>query len=264
MAYTCPKGHDSTDADYCSECGALIGQTSVIKDGAAAGAAPGAGDACPDCGTPRTPGSRFCELCRYDFQNKTSHTAAAPSTAPAVAAAMAEPVVEAPDPAAVNAQSPVADAPAVPLVGDALVAPDTLVAPVAAPIPSGTIDRLDIVVIVDPSRATGEEAEKACPRNAPERIFPLDLDENLLGRRSDKRGIYPEVDISDPGVSHRHLKFIKQVDGSFAVLELGSANGTELNGAALEPGVPVPVKAGDEFFIGMWTRLRLSSRGTKK
>ena len=29
--YQCPKGHISTDPDYCSECGALIGQSTVSR-----------------------------------------------------------------------------------------------------------------------------------------------------------------------------------------------------------------------------------------
>jgi pSer/pThr/pTyr-binding forkhead associated (FHA) protein len=100
----------------------------------------------------------------------------------------------------------------------------------------------------------------SCPQGAAERIFPLDLDENLVGRRSDTKGVYPEVEVNDPGVSHRHLKFIKQSDGTFAALELGSANGTELNGANLDAGVSTPVKAGDELIIGIWTRLQLRAR----
>jgi pSer/pThr/pTyr-binding forkhead associated (FHA) protein len=92
-------------------------------------------------------------------------------------------------------------------------------------------------------------------------MFPLDLAENLVGRRSDTKGIYPEVEVADPGVSHRHIKFIRQDDGGFVALDLGSANGTQFNGAPLTPGVAVRVKAGDELLMGLWTRLQLRSRG---
>jgi hypothetical protein len=54
--------------------------------------------------------------------------------------------------------------------------------------------------------------------------------------------------------------FIKQPDNSFVVLELGSSNGTELNGTPLEPGVNTAVKAGDELTVGIWTKLKLVSR----
>jgi hypothetical protein len=99
-----------------------------------------------------------------------------------------------------------------------------------------------------------------CPPNAPELVFPLDLDETLIGRRSDGRKIYPEIDLDDPGVSHRQFKLLRQPDDSFAALELGSINGTKLNGVALTPGLITPVAAGDELIVGMWTRLRLRPR----
>src|SRR5262245_23035371 len=78
--YTCPKGHQSTDPDYCSECGALIGP-SMVAGATPAGSAPAPGPAaCPDCGTPRTPGARFCEVCRHDFEAGASsgHMPSAP------------------------------------------------------------------------------------------------------------------------------------------------------------------------------------------
>jgi pSer/pThr/pTyr-binding forkhead associated (FHA) protein len=115
-------------------------------------------------------------------------------------------------------------------------------------------------VITDPSLVEDEEERKQCPQNAPDLVFPLDLEENLVGRRSDDRGIYPEVDINDPGISHRHLKFIRQADGSFVVLEMGSKNGTTLNGVELKPGLPTPIAVGDELLIGSWTRLRIQAR----
>jgi pSer/pThr/pTyr-binding forkhead associated (FHA) protein len=114
--------------------------------------------------------------------------------------------------------------------------------------------------MVDPSLAD-EESRAHCPVDDTERVFPLDLDENLVGRRSDVKGVFPEIMIDDPGVSHRHLKFNKQPDGSFAVLELGSANGTKLNGNNLEAGIVTPISEGDELTIGMWTRLKLRARG---
>jgi pSer/pThr/pTyr-binding forkhead associated (FHA) protein len=120
--------------------------------------------------------------------------------------------------------------------------------------------RLNVVVVTDPSLVEDEEERKQCPQNAPELIFPLDLDENLVGRRSDAKNIFPEIDLGDPGVSHRHLKFLKQPDGSFAALDLNSKNGTTLNGATLKPGLATPVRAGDELLVGSWTRLQLRRR----
>jgi pSer/pThr/pTyr-binding forkhead associated (FHA) protein len=128
---------------------------------------------------------------------------------------------------------------------------------ISAPLPQA----LNLIVTTDPSLVEEPDPATPCPVGAPDRLFPLDLAENLVGRRSERKGIYPEVEISDPGVSHRHLKLIRESDGSFVALELGSANGTRLNGAPMIPGVPLPVKAGDEFVLGIWTRLTLRARG---
>jgi hypothetical protein len=126
--------------------------------------------------------------------------------------------------------------------------------------PSTPAPRLNLVVITDPTLVDDEDMRKQCPQGAPELVFPLDLDENLVGRRSDAKKIFPEIDLSDPGISHRQLKLLRQPDGSFAALELGSANGTTLNGVALKPGLATPVAAGDELLVGLWTRLQLRRR----
>jgi hypothetical protein len=241
--YQCPKGHTSTDPDYCSECGALIGQPTVSSATPATVAPSSGAQVCPDCMTPRTPGARFCEVCRYEFDTGKSGVPASP--------APAEQVVQS-TPADAAASSPSAATP-----------------PQATPAPASTSDstsvsapaqRLNVVVITDPSLVEDEEQRKQCPQGEPELIFPLDLDENLVGRRSDGKKIYPEIDIRDPGVSHRQLKIVRQADGSFVALELGSANGTTLNGVALKPGLPTPIAVGDELLVGLWTRLRIQSR----
>jgi hypothetical protein len=254
MAFKCPKGHDSTDNDYCSECGAPIGQATAPKSWATAATAVSAppapaSAACPDCGAQRVGESRFCEVCRYDFVNKVS-----PAAGAAIAAEVQppEPLATRPPEAATEPPPPSGAAPA--------PAPPAAAGP-GPEFPETPPAKLNIAVLVDPSLAVEEEAKAACPLSAPERVFPLDLEENLVGRRSNSRGIYPEVDIDDPGVSHRHLKFIRQKDGGFSALELGSANGTQLNGAALEPGVLAPVKPGDELVLGMWSRLQVRARG---
>ena len=58
--YSCPKGHSSSEPDFCSECGAKIGP--------APSAATSLSAPCPDCGAPRTDiASNFCEICGYNF-----------------------------------------------------------------------------------------------------------------------------------------------------------------------------------------------------
>lgn len=249
--YSCPKGHLSTDPDYCSECGAPIGR-STVASATPASAAPAPGlEVCPDCGTPLTPGARFCEVCRHDFEAGSSPGPVPPSAiVPAVTIA---PTNAAPTgPTVGTAVQPGDASRAVSAGGDVAAA---VSAPLATPAP-----RLNVVVVTDPSLVEDEEDRKLCPQDAPDLVFPLDVDENLVGRRSDAMKIYPEIDLSDPGVSHRHLKLLRQPGGSFAALELGSKNGTTLNGVALKPGLVTPLAAGDELLVGTWTRLQLRRR----
>jgi DNA-binding SARP family transcriptional activator len=84
-----------------------------------------------------------------------------------------------------------------------------------------------------------------------------------IGRRSTTRGIKPEIDLSgtleDVGVSHRHAVLMRQPDGSWALVDQGSTNGTFLN-AECDP-VPanqrVPLRAGDQIHLGAWTTLTM-------
>ncbi len=114
----------------------------------------------------------------------------------------------------------------------------------------------DLHAAVDLSLRRPEDPE---PPDARERIFPLDAADHLVGRRSDAQDIHPEVAINDPGISRRHLRLLRGADG-LAALDLGSMNGTRLNGAALEPNVPTPLREGDQITLGCWTRLTVRAR----
>jgi hypothetical protein len=233
--YKCPKGHDSTDADYCSECGSPIGATPVADQASNFASAPATGgnDVCPDCQTPREPGMQYCEVCRYDFVNHASFQPNA--AAPKVLAVSATQV----------SQQPVSSA-------SALVA-DLTPLPVAS-------DLLLVAVNVDPALDNDHDPDNPAPAGVDEFVFHLDLSENVVGRVSESKGIHPEIPVKDKGVSRRHLKFVRNGDGSYSALELGSANGTVLNGQKLVPGANTPIKHGDEFVIGSWTRLSIRNR----
>ncbi|MEX8518441.1 MAG: FHA domain-containing protein [Leptothrix sp. (in: b-proteobacteria)] len=246
MSHVCPRGHFSSDADYCSECGKRIGAAAPAPKPAAPVLAPASLDAgidtnaaarCPDCSTHRPAGARFCEVCRYDFQTQTAFSGlVAPAAAPAPVAA---PTPTAPPPA-----PPVAATPAAPPVATAAVG----------------VQRLLLRIVVDPALNTEPDPAEPCPQNAPERIFHLDLDENTLGRQYEGKGLHPEIVVQDPGISRRHLKFIRNATGGYGVLELGSANGTEFNRRALETGVVTAVQPGDQLTLGMWTRIHVETR----
>jgi hypothetical protein len=105
------------------------------------------------------------------------------------------------------------------------------------------------------------------PSFAKPRRFPLDKNELSIGRYSAKRGITPDIDLSgdvaDPGVSAQHAKLFAKPDGSWSIMDVGSSNGTFLNGSdePLAPNVEFPVGDGTYINIGAWTRLTIHYEG---
>lgn len=97
----------------------------------------------------------------------------------------------------------------------------------------------------------------AFPPYCPERSFALAGEQVRVGRRSRARNLQPEIDLSgppeDPGVSHLHAVLLAQPDGSWLLVDPGSANGTQVNGRPVTVNVPVPVGPGDRIHLGAWT-----------
>ena len=86
-------------------------------------------------------------------------------------------------------------------------------------------------------------------------------DQVRIGRRSVKKGIEPDLDLSgaleDVGVSHCHAVLMRQPAGDWALVDEGSTNGTFVNDDA-DP-VPaqhrIPLRDGDRIHLGAWTTL---------
>ena len=280
MSDICPKGHLSTDPEFCSECGAsmkagasLVSAAPPLDTATAAG-----GETCPDCMTPRRAGARYCEMCRYDFAARASFgglgpsaTQPKPQAAAGVAATKTQPV---PDSPAVSIPAAAVGASPAPSEAPASSTASSVSAPSAAPVsstsppdakpaadlPVATPPRLKLRIVVDSSLYAEPAPDVPCPVDTPAKVFHLDLDENTLGRQFEGKGIHPEIVIHDPGISRRHLKFVRTANGAFSVLELGSSNGTLFNRATLELGVETLVKPGDELTLGMWTRIYVEGR----
>jgi hypothetical protein len=228
---TCPSGHESASDDYCDVCGTLIG-TAVLTGftpapGATPGQAPGgvspAEGGCPRCGVPRT--GQFCESCGFDFN------------------------AAGPDASGLDAPLPVPPAaPATPANG----AGWTVVV---------TADRAYYDSVQD---AGGPDAAAIeFPAYCPERRFRLAGTEVRVGRRSESRGIHPEIDLTgppaDPGVSRLHVVLIGAPDGTWSVVDPGSANGTLVNGDEIPAGEAVRLRDGDVIHLGAWTALTVTS-----
>jgi hypothetical protein len=99
------------------------------------------------------------------------------------------------------------------------------------------------------------------PQYCPPRTFGLDGTQLTIGRRSRSRGVDPEIDLSgpplDPGVSTLHAVLLKGSDGGWDLVDVGSRNGTVVNGHPdpIAPNVPVRLSLGDRIMIGAWTVL---------
>ncbi|MEN8650386.1 FHA domain-containing protein [Streptomyces sp. 21So2-11] len=99
------------------------------------------------------------------------------------------------------------------------------------------------------------------PAYSPEQQRPLTGNQITIGRRRHSTGEAPDIDLSvppeDPGVSHQHAVLVQQPDGSWAVVDQNSTNGTTVNGAEdpIQPYVPIPLQDGDRVHVGAWTTI---------
>ena len=86
------------------------------------------------------------------------------------------------------------------------------------------------------------------------RVHHLDADEMVLGR---DRAV--GIALDDTGVSRRHARLDRQAGGGYAITDLGSLNGTFVNGLRVRTA---PLGEGDRVQIGTGTVLRFSLRST--
>lgn len=241
----CPQGHTSADEEFCDVCGREIGgapASSGAEAPAAVAPLPPAGSTCQACGAALA--GRFCEECGHDSLAAPPDPLPAPfSPAPPV-----DPVV----PGQAATEWVAVDVPPVP--ADRVPEAATWTATVTA-------DRtyFDSVMAVDGPDAGGITFPPYCP----DRHFPLAGKEITIGRQSRSRGIHPDIDLlgppEDPGVSHLHALLLAQEDGSWSIVDLGSANGSLVNDEPnpLPANVPRPLQDGDRVYIGAWTRITL-------
>jgi FHA domain len=226
MSIACPNGHASSSTDYCDTCGARI-------TGAPSTAAPGSS----------TPPMALSEL------------------PPAVAVA--------PPPAP---SGPPVTCPHCEITQDSAnkyceacgfdfangTAPVPLAAPVSAAVTWEAVASADAAY-----HARSGAADVPFPAGAPERRFALNRPQELVGRKSDARGIHPEIDLASPpedtAISRSHCTLVRQPNGSYAVVDNGSTNGTFVNDSStpLVRGVAVTLAEGDRLYLGAFTRITL-------
>lgn len=204
MTVTCPKGHQSSEPDFCSECGAKIGLAST-NGHAPNTPAPVGADACPDCGTHQAvDGGAFCELCGYNFQTGAHGEIPVPSQQ------------------------------------------------AGKPVPKWMV-----VVTVDPTLKEPESPDP--PADWTPLSIPADRDTLLIGRTSQARTAAPDIALDfDLAVSHRHALLTRANGSGWTIRDIGSSNGTRVNGQDLQAMIDVPLNAGDRITLGHWTCLTLA------
>lgn len=85
------------------------------------------------------------------------------------------------------------------------------------------------------------------------KIYPVYKDEVLLGRFDSVTGHRPEIDLTEEdvnrNVSRRHARLLFKNQTYYVAEEIGTMNGTYLNGKKLPTGVLTPIKDGDELLL---------------
>jgi len=88
----------------------------------------------------------------------------------------------------------------------------------------------------------------------------LEASEVHIGRTSESRLVSPDLDIAaltgDPAVSSRHAVLKVTSDGSMALTDVGSTNGTfigSVDSEAMAMGVPIQIPSGTTVYLGAWT-----------
>jgi hypothetical protein len=228
MPVTCPNGHPSESTDYCDTCGAVI---AVLPPLPASGATAPGTTVMP---TAPVPAGATCPNCGAPRGSDELYCevcgvnfATGQLPSPAAEAAAA-------DPAAVTAE------------WVAVVSADHR--------------------YFESNQAESPDDTVTFPTDAAVREVPLTSNEILIGRRSDSKGIFPAIDLSeppsDPGVSRRHAILRLNADG-WVVVDQKSTNGTLVRGALtpIKPGDAVRLHDGDHINVGAWTRITLQRVG---
>ena len=236
MLHNCPKGHSSADSDFCSVCGTRIDSSVATSASSSVGSSISTSSSsstpCPDCGTIHEINEgKFCEICGHNFE--TGKSGGLPLDLPP----MDLPPIVIPSldlPTIVTLSPPPTDGP-----------PPTV----------QTATTWSVTVTIDPTIASAESPP--APTTQPDRTFKLQPGTtNLIGRNSAARAIAPEIALdSDTAVSTRHALLDAQLDGQLVLRDIGSSNGTQINGVDLVPLKDYPLKSTDRITIGHWTAI---------
>jgi CRP-like cAMP-binding protein len=84
-------------------------------------------------------------------------------------------------------------------------------------------------------------------------VFPVFKSDALIGRFDSVTGMHPEVDLTNEdqsrNISRRHARLVIKDGKHFIAEEIGTMNGTFLNGKKLPNGVLTPIQDGDDLTL---------------
>ena len=104
----------------------------------------------------------------------------------------------------------------------------------------------------------------AFPEGLSPQCMPIDAAELHIGRfdpASNGAAAPPITGAAhDPALSRRHAVLRRTGDGAYAIEDLGSTNGTAVNGRQIAAGEPVALGEGDRVHLGAWTGITIRSR----
>jgi len=119
-------------------------------------------------------------------------------------------------------------------------------------------------IVTEPPRAAAPQQAEAIAyfiSKASGNVFPVFKSDSLIGRYDSVTGQTPEVDLthedSARNISRRHARIVVKEGKPFVAEEIGTMNGTYLNGQRLQTGVLTPIKDGDDLTL---CRLALTFR----
>lgn len=117
---------------------------------------------------------------------------------------------------------------------------------------------------VEPSRPAAPQQTEALAyfiSKASGNVFPVFKGDSLIGRYDSVTGMTPDVDLTNEdsarNISRRHARLLLRDGKPFVAEEIGTMNGTYLNGHKLATGVLTPIADGDELTL---CRLTLNFR----
>ncbi|NPA92079.1 MAG: FHA domain-containing protein [Chloroflexi bacterium] len=88
-----------------------------------------------------------------------------------------------------------------------------------------------------------------------QRLFLEGASEWTLGRRAEGQAVLPDLDLTpyhayEQGVSRLHAAIRVYPDGRVTITDLGSSNGTRVNGVKILPNTPHTLQHGDMVALG--------------